>query len=946
MHTAAGSPTDAARARRPHRFFVRGFALVALAALLAAAQDASALNWQSAPGLGAPSMCLADADCCAVADSMAVPSACAPAAEDDSSAASPNNVAPSSAQENGPIGESIALHIDSGPHTAGERPSGSVFDDTVEVEGAPWVRLRFEEVVLAPGDRIEIRTGHGPDALEVLKRRDFVEGRGASGFLRAASVSVALFLGRGAHASRFVVTEVEYGYAGDSSLAPLPRETCDLSDARSVSADLRVCLLLMGRDECDTAASNPCGCPRKIGEIPGACVVGQCEGGSRDGKLCGQFAACGGNLCKTKFYTGTAFFIERGDNKDVCLLTAGHNMFRRDTSHPDQQNRSTELLCEAYGCGEMNGFGIDCDMTTHRCPAGPKSQTTRPSQWCTDQTHAGITDRYDVIPVDGEYLSVGAPNESDAPHDWALLKIHTRKQHDAFALTDAYGTFQNAKVIGHGADTGPVQMDAMQQSASGIAIRDDESDVIAHFIDTKPGNSGSPLLLSDDSVLGIHVEGPPRPLECRTEDHPNHAVYVHHTHAAGEPGRALEPALAQCRGAGNARVLIGMNKRVRETGVGSWVEYEIKLSGHGLEIDPSTLTDVLPPELVFESVRVEPPQVLLTPNPVVGADRTLSLDLGVHHGTILVYVRAHILRSVPAGTVVKNRAEILLADGTRGAAQVKFRIPVVRGGGGLSLLLDCPGNVAWFPAPGVSADVFCTLTYGDVSDPGVAGNSNQLTLDLPVDATGSPIFQMVPAGLAGGVLDAAGTRITWTGLAAPRGTLRIRGVFVTQPAGLAKWSATLTDNSAALGVRKLEGVTAATRVGVRFGLAWRLPPTVVNPGATRAFQVVYSGLLGTGKIEMDFCAQGQWWEIVRPVTFPGMPILEQKALQVNILQGCLLQVENLAPTANAKRSVSVAAKLNKSAHAGQVRLVTSTIADSGRAVGENEESISLEVSTR
>ncbi|MBI5503309.1 MAG: trypsin-like peptidase domain-containing protein [Deltaproteobacteria bacterium] len=949
MKTRAALHTGFAgwNAVRGPRHCVAGVVLVTLAALVLAPAAAWALRWQAATGPGQPALCLTDAGRCLAPDDAA--SRPASMSEGAGFTAAPDC---GGAQQAAPqVGERVEVRIDSGAHAASAAGPTRIFDDVVEVEGAPWLRLHFENVVLVRGDRIEIRATDASGEFDVLTRRDFRAGRGASRYLGTGSVSVALFVGPYARVSRFVVAEVQHGYAGDRSLVPTPRSICDQRDSRVASYNDRVCLLVAERGVCGMDTSVECWCPSSTGGAPEACRDNICQGGTRAGLACGAVVCPVANSadprCVARTFVGTAFFIEPGINKNLCLLTAGHLMFQEGKSYPRQRNLSATLICGVYGCGlDGDGKPIDCNMATHTCPAGLHAGKS-----CTDQTLGGGLEQYRAKLLDGEQLEVTLPGQSGAPHDWALLQVRPNVQHDAFGLSDAFGDREGAVVIGHGSDSGPRQMDVMQQSASGRAIRESDSDVIDHFVDTEPGTSGSPLVLPDGSVLGIHVEGPAAHGDCRTSDNPNKAVFVHHKHAAGDRGRALEAALKRCPGARPVAAHMNMQKRIEDDPLpGARVAYQIKITGKGLETNPSVLRDMLPPDLVFESVEVDPPEVLKTAPAAPGADGVLSLDLAPYRGTVLVHVHTRISDTVAVGAVITNRAELRIAGAMVASAKVRFTIMGVdRSGTGLSLRLACPDHVAWDFNKNRSADVSCELSYAGVSDPSVAGNTNQLTLALPVDGAGLAIFKLlIPSGLAGGVLNGDDTKLAWANLPAPSGKLRIRGSFSGLPDGFAHWSAALVDNSVARGVRATGDIIALTEVGLPLDLGWKTPPVAVKPGDPYGpFGIYYSGLIGSGTIDVNFCSGGPGWEISLPILVDSrLSAAEIAAIQVQVWQNCLVSVSNLPPTRNRTLLLKVQARLKASTPAGPIRVVTAQILDGGRSGTAATASISLEVSTR
>lgn len=623
--------------------------------------NALALHWQAAPNGQWSGLCLVDPGRCGEESVSWVE-----AAVEESAALATS----ADDQQIDEIGEEVPVAIDSGMHVGSSAEAVRVFEQIVQVDAAPWIRLHFREVVLARGDRIEVRALD--DRMEVLKRRHFRDGRGASRYMPGSGVSVALFAGPEAKASRLVVSGVEYGYA--SRPRAMPRSICEENDPpdddRWASDDDRVCALRFTQRVCSVSRSIPCGCPGTgYDTAVEQCRDGQCYGGSRNTLDCGNGACPDGETCEDRLrsFSGTAFFITSGTAPGRCLLTAGHNFFRTGEELHQNSNFSTMLLCGAYGCGD---FACEPDPENPgrwACPdKGP-----RPKEPCVTAVPAEPErDQYKRLHlVDGEL-------GEQLPADWALVRMRPSRDHGAFRLGDQSGDqpeeIPDAVVTGHGTDDDPITMNYLQQTAFGRAIRSDkdtdpevnDSNVIAHFIDTEHGNSGSPLIRDGDVVFGIHVQGrgvdaAGNPILCADPDEPNYAVSLNQQNRID--GRPLDFAMLERRCRGTAGTRSRFVKRIRSgtREVGSRVEYEIKMTGSAFAATAFTVRDFLPPELEFVSVRSTPPEALQTPDALPDADGVLHVDIAASpvRSTLLVYVAAYVRDNVEVGTIVDNYAD-------------------------------------------------------------------------------------------------------------------------------------------------------------------------------------------------------------------------------------------------------------------------------------------------
>lgn len=823
--------------------------------------NALALHWQAASARDLPGFCLVDPGRCgdAVAGWVA-------AADGDVVAATASSA---NVQQGEAIGEEVPAAIDSGSHAGSSGGTVRVFEEIVRVDGAPWIRLHFGDVVLARGDRIEVRTGDG-SRVDVLKRRDFRAGRGASRYLSGGRVSVALFAGPRAAASRFVVTGVEYGYA--SRRASLrPRKICDWTDERTPSSEDRVCELAMQQRQC-TNSGKRCGCPGTAfgnNEFEKQCPpgIGLCQGGTRDGLPCGDgppgdpaSKPCDtGEHCDVfETFYGSAFFVSPGQRPGRCLLTAGHNFFRDGEMRRNSSNYSTTLLCGTYGCGKDSGTGkfIECSQDG-LCPEGVGDRPGEPcirygcwkadGQWeqcpvdgdghCpTNRSDQCDTDRFSapeqysdaksldgVKLVDGEWMG-------GAPHDWAIMQVSPTRDHGAFRLAgsqwrydpdlaekEAWETPEEAHVTGHGAvrrddpydHNGEIAepMEFLQQRAFGNAKRDRTwaEPDRIQHLIDTMGGNSGSPLLRDKDVVWGIHVSGP-PGECTATPYsPNSAVYVLHRHDEAG-GRALAPAITRnCPDAVYRVPRVRKRELPGERKAGGQVNYEIRMSGTVLATAPFTLRDSLPAQFDFDSVSVWSNP----PEALLTPDAVPDAN-GVLHLDI---------------AAIPDRKNLLVYLSAR--------------------LLD------------------------DVATGTVVANSAE-------------------------VVDSSGTRLAagHTSFAVTDGT---------EPLALT-WSPT--------------------------------PPPRITPSDTTfyKFGVAVGGLFGAGTLVMDFCADGSAWMVEPEVMLgSGLTPAQKTALDRSFTDGCRHTIGNVPAGISPPLLLTVKAALRAGTPGGSLHKVTATLTDAGRA---------------
>lgn len=177
---------------------------------------------------------------------------------------------PSLAQVQAPPFASLAYEFDSGPVANEGLDPAVVISFPVVVEGAAWMRLHFDEVVLAgdlfAGEGALLRmTALADGAIQEMDMRHLVQWQDSSAYFNGDTVLVEVLAQPGTGASRVVMRSVDHG------LVPsLPESICGSNDDRILSSDPRSARLL------------PIGCTAWTIDDCAGCLLtaGHCQGGA------------------------------------------------------------------------------------------------------------------------------------------------------------------------------------------------------------------------------------------------------------------------------------------------------------------------------------------------------------------------------------------------------------------------------------------------------------------------------------------------------------------------------------------------------------------------------------------------------------------------------------------------------------------------------------------
>ena len=177
---------------------------------------------------------------------------------------------PSLAQVQAPPFASLAYEFDSGPVANEGLDPAVVISFPVVVEGSAWMRLHFDEVVLAgdlfAGEGALLRmTALADGAIQEMDMRHLVQWQDSSAYFNGDTVLVEVLAQPGTGASRVVMRSVDHG------LVPsLPESICGSNDDRILSSDPRSARLL------------PIGCTAWTIDDCAGCLLtaGHCQGGA------------------------------------------------------------------------------------------------------------------------------------------------------------------------------------------------------------------------------------------------------------------------------------------------------------------------------------------------------------------------------------------------------------------------------------------------------------------------------------------------------------------------------------------------------------------------------------------------------------------------------------------------------------------------------------------
>ena len=161
------------------------------------------------------------------------------------------------------VSEDLPVDVDSGFVGNGGRHEATIFSAEVSAPGAPWVRLRFDEAMLADGAYLAI-TSHLDGAVQYLFAEHIVQWRNTSAYFNGDAVTVDLVAPANSGDNRLVMTSIIAGIDGNAE------SICGPTDDRLPSEDPRGGRLL------------PIGCSGWIINDCKKCLLtaGHCQGGS------------------------------------------------------------------------------------------------------------------------------------------------------------------------------------------------------------------------------------------------------------------------------------------------------------------------------------------------------------------------------------------------------------------------------------------------------------------------------------------------------------------------------------------------------------------------------------------------------------------------------------------------------------------------------------------
>lgn len=201
----------------------------------------------------------------------------------------------------------------------------------------------------------------------------------------------------------------------------------------------------------------------------------------------------------------TAFLLD-----DDILITAGHCFRRREAG--------LQIVEFNVGLSDPDTGALAQQDARHVYPVRPETMACGDCSVATNHHHGRD---WAVFKVGRNSVTGLSPSDAQG----VALQIPPSLELDGEQVRVAGVPVSDLEVIGFGEDSDPMRANRAQQAASGsfskVAVDGSTSMRLDHFVDTMPGNSGSPILASDPSagesrlVVGIHTGGKCSPLADR-----------------------------------------------------------------------------------------------------------------------------------------------------------------------------------------------------------------------------------------------------------------------------------------------------------------------------------------------------------------------------------------------------------------------------------------------
>lgn len=169
-----------------------------------------------------------------------------------------------------PVGQLQDYPLDSGPLDNASNDPQSVFRAVVQIEGAAWLRLYFDDVTLREGSTM-IVTSLADNAKQHHSADTIAEWYNTSAYFNGNAVEIELIAGAGTTGNRFILGQVAYQMAGGSVAGSLCG-ICDVDDRLPTEERWTGRLMPVG---CTASMYNTSGCFVSAGHCMGFAFVQQ-----------------------------------------------------------------------------------------------------------------------------------------------------------------------------------------------------------------------------------------------------------------------------------------------------------------------------------------------------------------------------------------------------------------------------------------------------------------------------------------------------------------------------------------------------------------------------------------------------------------------------------------------------------------------------------------------
>lgn len=287
-----------------------------------------------------------------------------------------------------PVGARVAYSLDTGVRGNEGDEWAVVFERTVTIPGAAWLRLHFDRAMLAPGSFVLV-TSLRDGEVHRLEAMDLVNWKNSTAYLNGDRVDVRLVAAPGSRENRIVMAEIEAGIVTprfENVDAPSDPSDPSVPTTRGDSTQCGICTTDDRTPSTETWSGRimPIGCTGSvICEDSTVVSAGHCVEANQviQFNVPSSTGACGlvNPPVGDQFPITVVSSVNAGVGNDWAVYTAGVNSLnQKPFQRYGQLRRLASAPVVAGTATEMFGYGIDVTCTrTQTQQRSPGTITSR-----------------------------------------------------------------------------------------------------------------------------------------------------------------------------------------------------------------------------------------------------------------------------------------------------------------------------------------------------------------------------------------------------------------------------------------------------------------------------------------------------------------------------------------------------------------------------------------